>query len=31
MEAPDQLWYNSGQPAAVGLAAPVAGLLARLA
>ena len=30
MEAPDQLWYNSGQPAAVGLAAPVAGLLARL-
>jgi A/G-specific adenine glycosylase len=31
MEAPDKLWYNSGQPAAVGLAAPVAGLLARLA
>ena len=31
MEAPDQLWYNRRQPAAVGLAAPVASLLARLA
>jgi A/G-specific adenine glycosylase len=31
MEAPDQLWYNRQQPAAVGLAAPVASLLARLA
>ena len=30
MEAADQLWYNSGQPAAVGLAAPVASLLTRL-
>lgn len=30
MEAPDQLWYNRGLPAAVGLAAPVASLLARL-
>ena len=26
----DQLWYNRGQPQAVGLAAPVASLLARL-
>ena len=31
MEAPDRLWYNRRQPAAVGLAAPVASLLARLA
>ncbi len=30
MEAADQLWYNRQQPAAVGLAAPVASLLARL-
>jgi A/G-specific adenine glycosylase len=30
MEAPDRLWYNRRQPAAVGLAAPVASLLARL-
>ncbi|MDH5173030.1 MAG: A/G-specific adenine glycosylase [Gammaproteobacteria bacterium] len=30
MEAPNQLWYNWRQPAAVGLAAPVASLLARL-
>lgn len=30
MEAPDQLWYNRRQPATVGLAAPVASLLARL-
>ncbi|MEE4145656.1 MAG: A/G-specific adenine glycosylase [Halieaceae bacterium] len=31
MEAPDQLWYNRRRPAAVGLAAPVASLLAQLA
>jgi len=31
MEAPDRLWYNWRQPAAVGLAAPVASLLAQLA
>ena len=31
MEAPDRLWYNRQQPAAVGLAAPVASLLAQLA
>jgi A/G-specific adenine glycosylase len=31
MEAPDQLWYNTGQPPEVGLAAPVANLLAKLA
>lgn len=31
MDAPDQLWYNSSQPATVGLAAPVAKLLAKLA
>lgn len=30
MEAEDQLWYNRRQPAAVGLAAPVASLLARV-
>jgi len=30
MEAGDQLWYNRQQPAAVGLAAPVASLLDRL-
>ena len=30
MEAPDQLWYNRRQPPQVGLAAPVATLLARL-
>jgi A/G-specific adenine glycosylase len=31
MEARDQLWYNTGQPPEVGLAAPVAALLAKLA
>ncbi len=31
MEAPDRLWYNGQRPAAIGLAAPVASLLARLA
>ncbi len=31
MEASNQLWYNKLQPATVGLAAPVASLLARLA
>jgi A/G-specific adenine glycosylase len=31
MEAPDQLWYNTLQPPKVGLAAPVANLLAKLA
>jgi len=31
MEAPDRLWYNRQQPVAIGLAAPVASLLARLA
>jgi A/G-specific adenine glycosylase len=30
MEGPDRLWYNRQEPAAVGLAAPVANLLARL-
>jgi len=30
MEAPDRLWYNRRQPAAVGLAAPVGSLLDRL-
>ncbi len=30
MEAGDQLWYNSRQPTEVGLAAPVASLLAKL-
>jgi A/G-specific adenine glycosylase len=31
MEGRDRLWYNMRQPAAIGLAAPVASLLARLA
>jgi len=31
MEEQDQLWYNSRQPAEIGLAAPVAALLAHLA
>jgi len=31
MEAGDQLWYNSRRPPEIGLAAPVASLLARLA
>jgi len=31
MEAPDRLWYNTRSPAAIGLAAPVAALLEKLA
>ena len=31
MDADDQLWYNTAQPPQIGLAAPVAELLARLA
>ena len=31
MDAPDQLWYNSRRPPLIGLAAPVANLLAQLA
>jgi hypothetical protein len=31
LDAGDRLWYNSSAPPAIGLAAPIASLLARLA